>query len=132
MNPWLILAVVLAIGAAGLAGYHKGSTDAENRAAAQYGVQLDAKVKEHNENATIDMQAAFEAGKAEAKVRVVTRTITGEANAITVERPIAAVCRLDAPRRLLIDRAIASANSDPDTPGGLPDQLPKDKPAIVK
>jgi len=111
-NPWLILAVVLAIGGAGISGYFKGSTDAKNAAAAAAATQMEAAIKQHNADAVIDMQAAYERGQAEAKVRVITRTIQGEASAITASAPIPVNCRLDAPRMKLLIRSIDVANGD--------------------
>ena len=61
-SPWIILAAVLAIGAAGVGGYFKGSTDAENKAMAHYATQLEATIAKSREDAVVDMTAAREAG----------------------------------------------------------------------
>ena len=110
MTPYIILAVVLAIGSAGIGGYFKGGKDARNEAIAEQAKVVDAAIQEHNETAAIDMQAAFQRGQAEAKVRVITRTIQGEVNVISASAPIPANCRLDPERRKLLDKAIAAAN----------------------
>ena len=129
-NPWLILAAVLAIGAAGVGGYFKGSTDAKNAAAAQYAKDLDAKVAEHNANALIDMTAAREAGERDAKARTRTVTVTNEVERVIHAAPAPAVCRLTPDTFNLLRAAIDIAN-DADTPAAksMPDAAPKTKPA---
>lgn len=89
-------------------------------------------IDEHNAHVQADVNAAYEQGKKEAKIRVVTRTIQGEANAVTASTPIPLSCRLDIERRRLLDKAIAVANGDEPTTSGVPDSLPKGKPPIVK
>ena len=116
MNPWLILAVVLAIGAAGVGGYFKGSTDAENRARARYSTELEATIAQHNENAVIDMQAAREAGEREAKARVKTVTITNEVERVIHDKPAAPECRLTADAFSLLRAAVQVANGTDTSP----------------
>jgi len=132
MNPYLILAVVLAIGGAGVGGYAKGRHVANADAIVAQAKAIDAKIAEHNADTVIDMQAAYERGQQEAKVRVITRTIQGEADAITASAPIPNNCRLDADRMQLLKRSINVANGVADAPAGLPDSLPANPKPVVK
>ena len=130
MNPYLIIAVILAITGAGVTGYLKGEKDATNAAVAAQKKAVDDAITQHNEDSVIDMTAAYERGKAEAKVRVVTRTIQGEASAISASSPIPVSCKLDPKRRLLLDKAIVAANNENATTG-VPSDLPaNNKPAV--
>ena len=132
MNPYIILAIVCAIGSAGAGGFLYGGHVKESEMIAKQKIAVDAAIKEHNDDTVIDMQAAYERGKAEAKVRIVTRTIQGEANAISASAPIPVTCRLDPQRRSLLDRAINVANGVADSPIGVPVTVPANKPTGVK
>lgn len=129
MNPWIILAVVVAIAGAGGGGFLYGGHVQKAEDIAEQKKAVDAAIAEHNKDTVIDMQAAYERGQQEAKVRVITRTIQGEANAITASAPIPVTCRLDDNRMRLLGRAINVANGDADTPAGLPVVVPQVKPA---
>ena len=112
LNPWIILAIVIAIGGAGVSGYAKGRHDANADAIVAQQKAVDATIAAHNADTIIDMTAAYERGQAEAKVRVVTRTIQGEAAAVTASAPLPANCRLDADRMKLLNRAVSVANGE--------------------
>ena len=129
MNPYLILAIVLAIGGAGTGGFFYGQHVQQAYDIAEQKKAVDAAITQHNADTLIDMQAAYERGQAEAKVKVITRTIQGEANAISASKPLPVTCRLDDGRMGLLRRAIAASNGDADPAGGMPVVVPQDKPA---
>ena len=109
-NPWLILGAVLFWMASVGAAYYKGGVHAENAAKAEYSRQLESAIKEANDNAQIDMQAAREVGQREARAKVITRIITNEVVKVIHEKPMPAVCRGDADSTRLLDDAIRAAN----------------------
>src|SRR3990167_6122293 len=109
-NPWLILGAVLFWMASVGTAYYKGGINAENAAKAEYSRQLESAIKEANEDALIDMQAAREVGQREARAKVITRTITNEVVKVIHEKPMPAVCRWDADSARLLDDAIKAAN----------------------
>ena len=131
-NPWLILGAVLFWMASVGTAYYKGGINAENAAKAEYSRQLESAIKEANDNAQIDMQAAREVGQREARAKVITRTITNEVVKVIHEKPMPAVCRWDADSTRLLDDAIRAANdlapaAEPVLKPGSPTK-PADKP----
>ena len=131
-NPWLILGAVLFWMASVGTAYYKGGVHAENAAKAEYSRQLESAIKEANDNAQIDMQAAREVGQREARAKVITRIITNEVVKVIHEKPMPAVCRWDADSTRLLDDAIRAANdlapaAEPVLKPGSPTK-PADKP----
>ena len=129
LNPYLILGAVLFWMASVGAAYYKGGVHAENAAKAEYSRQLESAIKEANDNAQIDMQAAREVGQREARAKVITRTITNEVVKVIHEKPMPAVCRWDADSTRLLDDAIKAANDLQATPKRVPDAGNTPKPA---
>jgi hypothetical protein len=112
LNPWVLLAIVLAIGTAGATGYYKGHTAAQDAARAQFATELEATIAEHNANAAIDMQAAADNAAREAAARTRTAMLRGRANEITVAKPMPVSCNLDSDRFGLLVAAVKEANGD--------------------
>ena len=110
MSPWIILAAVLAIGAAGVGGYFKGSTDAENKAKAEYAKQLDGVIEQHNKDSVVDMQAAAEVAAKEAQAKTRTVYIRSQANEAIAKAPAAVNCNLTTDRYNVLLAAVNEAN----------------------
>src|SRR3990167_10520454 len=121
LNPWLLLGAVLFWLASMAGAYFKGVDVAENEAKAEYSKQQDAAIKEANDNALIDMQAAREVGEREGRAKVITRTITNEVTKVIHEKPSPAVCRWDDNSSRLLQRAVEAANNLEATPKPVPD-----------
>ena len=126
-SPYLILAAVLAIGAAGVGGYFKGSTDAKNAAQAEYAKQLDGVITQHNADAVIDMQAAAEVARQEAQAKTRTVYIRGAASEAIAKSALPADCLLIPSQRYsVLLAAVKAANGDSqDAPAGLLDAIRK-------
>lgn len=58
MNPYVIVAALIALGFAGFGGYRHGYTTATNEAAAAAKQAQEELIQQHNANAVIDMEAA--------------------------------------------------------------------------
>ena len=126
-SPYLILAAVLAIGAAGIGGYFKGSADKENALQAQYAKQLDGVIAEHNANAVVDMQAAAEVAAKEAQAKTRTVYIRSQANDAIAKAPAAVNCNLTTDRYSVLLAAVNEANGgdSKDAANGLSDAIRK-------
>jgi len=109
-NPWVILGAVLFWIASVTIAFFQGESREADRAKAEYSRQLESAIKEANEDALVDMQAAREVGQREARAKVITRTITNEVVKVIHEKPMPAVCRWDADSARLLDDAIKAAN----------------------
>ena len=128
MNPWLILAAVLFWGVSVTIAFFQGESREADRAKAEYSKQQDAAIKEANDNALIDMQAAREVGEREGRAKVITRTITNEVTKVIHEKPSPAVCRWDDNSSRLLQRAVEAANNLEATPKPVPDSGARLKP----
>ena len=125
-SPYLILAAVLAIAAAGVGGYFKGSTDAENKAKAEYAKQLDGVIEQHNKDSVIDMQAAAEVAAKEAQAKTKTVYIRSQADEAVRQKPAAIDCNLSPDRFRVLLSAVQAANGDnQDAARGLSDAINK-------
>jgi len=67
VNPYLILGAVLFWIASVTIAFFQGESREADRAKAEYSRQLESAIKEANEDALIDMQAAREVGQREAE-----------------------------------------------------------------
>lgn len=110
MNIYLVVAIVWALSLVG--AFFKGEQIKENEMRAAHATEIEKTIKEHNENAVIDMQAAAESAAREAAARTRAQMIRSQANAVTVARPLPANCNLDAERFGLLTAAIKAANGD--------------------
>src|SRR3990167_10013273 len=106
LNPWLLLGAVLFWLASMAGAYFKGVDVAENEAKAEYSKQQDAAIKEANDNALIDMQAAREVGEREGRARAKTIVIRGKAEVVFRDNPQPRVCDWSEPAFSLLDAAI--------------------------
>ena len=109
MNPYLILGAVLFWIASVTIAFFQGESREADRAKAEYSRQLESAIKEANEDALVDMQAAREVGQREARAKVITRTITNEVVKVIHERPQPAVCRWDDTSFGLLKSAVEAA-----------------------
>ena len=112
MFPYLILAAVLAIGAAGVGGYFKGSTDAENKAKAEYAKQLDGVIAQHNKDSLSDMQEAAAMATREAQAKTRTIYVRSQADEAVRQKPAAVDCNLTPDRYRVLLSVVAAANGD--------------------
>lgn len=87
LNPWVLLAVGIVWAASCGSAYVYGHRNATNAARAAHGDALDAAIKQHNENAVIDMQAAVEAETERQQVRVEYRDRVSTVERIVREKP---------------------------------------------
>src|SRR3990167_10160826 len=129
-NPWVILGAVLFWMASVGAAYYKGGVHAEKAPKAKSSRQLESAIKEANDNAQIDMQAAREVGQREARAKVITRTITNEVVKVIREKPMPAVCRWDDPSVGLLKRAVEAANDLASAAPAVPKPGDTHKPAV--
>src|SRR3990167_6354945 len=106
MNPWLILAAVLFWGVSVTIAFFQGESREADRAKAEYSKQQDAAIKEANDNALIDMQAAREVGEREGRARAKTIVIRGKAEVVFRDNPQPRVCDWSEPAFSLLDAAI--------------------------
>ena len=113
-SPWIILAAVLAVAAAGVGGYFKGSTDAENKAKAEYAKQLDGVIAQHNKDSLSDMQEAAAMATREAQAKTRTVYIRGAANEAIAKAPAAVNCNLSIDRYNVLLAAVNEANGGAD------------------
>lgn len=120
MNPWLILAVVLAIGGAGVGGYFKGQNDQENSDKAARVEAVDLAIEEANRVAEADKRKAVAAASRRAAAKTRTITIQGEAREIIREVPMPAECNWDDRSFGILRDAISASNDQPASPGKLP------------
>ena len=111
-SPYLILAAVLAIGAAGIGGYFKGSTDAKNEAQAAYAKQLDGVIAQHNKDSLSDMQEAAAMATREAQAKTRTIYVRSQADEAVRQKPAAVDCNLTPDRYRVLLSAIQAANGD--------------------
>lgn len=124
-NPWVLLGLVLFWAASMGGAYYKGHTAAQDAARAHYATELEATIKEHNENALIDAQAAREAGERDAKAKVRTVTITNTVEKVLHDTPSPANCRLSPDAFGLLVAAVKVANgTDTDAAGAVPSAIP--------
>jgi hypothetical protein len=115
MNPYILLGLLVFWLASVTGAWFKGSQHAQDAARAQYATDLEKAIAKHEEDAAIDMQAAREAGQAEAKARVKTVTVTNTVERILHEKPAPANCRVTDDTFKLLAAAVQIANgADPD------------------
>jgi hypothetical protein len=107
--------------------YYKGGAAVENLMRAEHATQLEKTIAEHNEDAAIDMQAALEAGRKEAKVRTKVVTLIQEVNNAIASKPAPAECRVtdDVLKLMRVAIAIANGEADPPAADSLPNPGPK-------
>jgi hypothetical protein len=127
MNPWVILIVLVILGITHAGAFLKGRGYEETK---QKAAQVDAVNKaigEHNANAQVDMLAAYEAGQAQSRARVVTRTVQQQVDRL-VETTVYRDCRLDDNGLRLWNQANAGRIEAPAP--GKPDSALSGAPAI--
>jgi len=130
VNPYLILGAVLFWIVSVTVAFFQGESREADRAKAEYSRQLESAIKEANDNAQIDMQAAREVGQREARAKVITRTITNEVVKVIREKPMPAVCRWDDPSVGLLKRAVEAANDLASAAPAVPKPGDTHKPAV--
>lgn len=125
LNPWLILAVVLAIGASGASGFFYGQHVqlAEDSAAQTAAVKT--AVDDANRLAEADKRKAVLAAAAAATAKTKQQEIRSRANVVIHEAPLAASCDWNEPSFRLLGDAITAANGDAPATDSLPDAVRK-------
>lgn len=108
-NPYVLLAVGVVWLASCGSAYVYGHRNASNAAKAAQGEALAAAVKQHNENAVIDMQAAVEAEAKRQAVRVEYRDRVSTVERIVREKPTD--CRVSDDALRVLNDAINAANT---------------------
>lgn len=111
-NPWLILAVVLAFGAATGAAYYKGGVDKENSMLAQQ--KRDDDIETHTFNAAMTGAAAVIA-KNRANNTIIKQTLEK-----TIEHDYDPNCRSSDDGMRAVNDALANRKSQPADPSGVP------------
>ncbi len=111
LNPWILLGFVVWTAIVSGSSYYKGSTNAQNAAAAAHAVALEATIKQSRENAVIDMQAAVEAetGRQQTRVEFKDRIVTVER--LVNATSIPAECNLSDATVGVFNDAINAVNS---------------------
>ena len=127
-NPWVLLTLGIALAGSNFYSYSLGGDHKENEAKAAYSKQLESSIKEANENALIDMQAAREVGEREGRARARTVVIEGKAQVVFRDNPQPRVCDWTTPAFGVLNDAIQAANDLKATPIAVPDSGPRLKP----
>ena len=125
LNPYVLLGLGIFYLASVAGAYFKGGQIERDHAKAEYSKQLEGEIKQANDNSVIDMQAAYDWGQSNAKIRERVVTIRSEAATVTASSPMAASCDLDNSRFGLLQRAIQAANLDKATADSLSDAVSK-------
>lgn len=112
MNPYLILGLLVAWLASVGGAYLKGHSVAEDAMRAKYATDLENTIRQHNENAIIDMQAAAKVAADEAAARTRQAMIRSQTNEVIRTSPQPVGCSLDSERMRLLNAAVAQANGD--------------------
>lgn len=94
MNPYIIIAALVWSGLLIGGSYGVGVKHERNASEARQKEAIERQMKEHQANEAIDMQAAYEVGKAQQGVRTVIRTIQRQVDKV-VEKPVYRDCALD-------------------------------------
>jgi hypothetical protein len=124
VNPWIILAIVVAFVCSGGGCYVWGSNAKENQMEAQHARDTETRIKQHNEDSAIDMQAAAEWGAKQARARKLS---DGGAAALVADiqrAPMAASCGLDDISLRLLRASVDRANDLSPAADGVPDAVP--------
>lgn len=108
LNPYVLLAIGMLWAASCGSAYVYGHRNATNAAKAAHSEALDAAVKQHNENAVIDMQAAVEAETKRQQVRVEYRDRVNTVERLVREEPND--CRVSDAALGVLNQAVDAAN----------------------
>jgi len=108
LNPYVLLSVGILWAASCGSSYLYGHRNASNAAKAAQGEALAAAVKQHNENAVIDMQAAVEAETKRQAVRIEYRDRVNTVERIVRETPSG--CSVSAGALGVLNQAVDEAN----------------------
>ena len=111
-NPWVILGVVLFWIASVGGAYLKGGKAAEDHARAQYATEMEATIKQNNENAVVDMQAAAKVAAAEATAKTRAAMLRGKVDVVIAKTPSSLSCAWPVERFGLLLVAVQEANGD--------------------
>ena len=112
-NPWLILAVLVAIGLAGFGGYKHGINTERGDAAIEHQRTITNAFETWDKDAEAETARRVEVATENARVAGVARDakLRGQQDAAKNDRPD---CRWPERRRLLINAAVAAANGAPE------------------
>ena len=111
-NPWVLLGIAIAIGAAGAGGYFKGVDVAENAARAEYATELEAGIASFNEQAAKDQEAAVKVAARNAAAQARASTIRSQSNVAIQEKPLPVICAWEPKSFSLLLAAIKEASGD--------------------
>ncbi len=129
LNPYVMLGLVLFWIASVGAAYYKGGVNKENEVKAEYSRQLESSIKEANDNALIDMQAAREVGEREGRAKARTVYIKGQTQLVFKDNPQPALCNWDSKSFGLLNDAIQATNDLTGAASAVPSVRPAVKPA---
>lgn len=123
-NPWLILGAAALWAASVWYAYDSGGTNRENEMRAAYATQLEAKITEHNEATTRNMQAVQRWAETRGVARGRSDATASAVEADIHDHPLPA-CKLTADSVGLLNNAVHDANdlrpSADRVPGAVPD-----------
>ena len=126
LNPWMLIGLAVFWLASVTAAFFKGESVMEDRVRAQHATELERTIKQHNENAVIDMAAAAEAAARDATARTRAQMLRNQANAAIQIRPMPVVCSLNSERMRLLTASVEAANGDQErSAGGVFDAINK-------
>lgn len=130
LNPWVLLALAVVLAGSNFYSYNLGGDHKENEVKAHYAELQDKAIKEANDNALIDMQAAREVGARESRARVNTVYIKGKAELIFRDNPQPPlVCDWKPDAFSVLNDAIKAANDLAGATKPVPDAGSVTKPA---
>jgi len=121
-NPWIILAIVVAIAGAAVGGYRHGYSTAQGEAAIAQNKAVKQALVDFQAQQEKDQAVSVKTEQKKEAARVVFRTITQEVEKY-VDKPIYKDCVLDADVVRLLNLAGEGRYADPEkTPAGKPDE----------
>lgn len=123
-NPYVILAAAALWAASCWYAYVSGETNKENKMRANYATQLETKIADHNDNARIDREAAYEWGERNGAARRKADKTAGRIDQDIRDNPQPASCRLSTPSVGLLNDAVHDANDLTPAPNSVPVAVP--------
>jgi len=110
LNPWVWVGLLLWTALAAGSGYWKGHKSAQDAAGAAHARELAAAIKEGQDNALIDAEAAFEAAESRQKTKVEYKDRIVTVEKVLNANPQKPECAIPDDSVRLLNDAIRAAN----------------------
>ena len=122
-NPWIILAVVVAIAMAGIGGFYKGTEYQKGEDAKAQLEAVNKAVADANAQAAKDKNLAVVQAQRNTAAQTRAALVRSQANAAISAHPQSAACDWDKPSFDSLRSAIAAANGDANGTGSVSDAV---------